>query len=90
AFVDGACANALALMILYPLVLAKVRVQAWRGEDGPSMLDVWRAAHARRGGAGLYDGLAVQLVKGFVSQGVTMMVKQRIEQMIVRMYLRGR
>ncbi|KAH9833506.1 mitochondrial carrier [Rhodofomes roseus] len=86
AFLDGACANALALAALYPLVLAKVRVQAWRRAGGsgtvgsaPTMLDVWRAACADpgRGWHGLYDGLGAQLVKGFVCQGVTMMVKQR-------------
>ncbi|KZT03946.1 mitochondrial carrier [Laetiporus sulphureus 93-53] len=77
-FIDGACANALALALLYPLILAKVRVQAWHSDpDAPTMLDIWRVAHATRGWAGLYDGLGTQLVKGFVSQGVTMMVKQR-------------
>ncbi|KAH9915881.1 mitochondrial carrier domain-containing protein [Fomitopsis serialis] len=97
AFLDGACANALALAALYPLVLAKVRVQAWRkrsgavdGESAPTMVDVWRTACAEpgRGWCGLYDGLGAQIVKGFVNQGVTMMVKQRIEHALVRMYLR--
>jgi len=106
AFFDGAFPNALALALLYPLVLAKVRVQAWRGarrkaevtvnnparggSAAPTMLDVWSTACAERGLAGLYDGLGAQVVKGFVSQGVTMMIKQRIEQTVVKMYLRGR
>ncbi|OSX61684.1 hypothetical protein POSPLADRAFT_1145290 [Postia placenta MAD-698-R-SB12] len=81
AFMDGACANALALALLYPLVLAKVRVQARRrptAEGGaPTMASVWRAALSERGWSGLYDGLGAQLMKGFVSQGVTMMAKQR-------------
>lgn len=93
AFMDGACANALALALLYPLVLAKVRVQARRrktAEGGaPTMASVWRAALSERGWSGLYDGLGAQVMKGFVSHGVTMMAKQRIEQAIVRMYLQG-
>ncbi|CCM02954.1 uncharacterized protein FIBRA_05069 [Fibroporia radiculosa] len=96
AFLDGACSNALALALLYPVVLAKVRVQAWRPtlQEGASrgattMMDVWRTALTQRGCAGLYDGLGAQIVKGFVNQGVTMMVKQRIEQALVRLYVRG-
>lgn len=86
AFADGAFANALAIAALYPLLLAKVRVQAWRrsadvsdAKEDPTMLGVWRAAcqDPERGWKGLYDGLAVQILKGFVNQGVTMMVKQR-------------
>ncbi|KZT72453.1 mitochondrial carrier [Daedalea quercina L-15889] len=96
AFLNGACANALALAALYPLVLAKVRVQAWRratgenSESAPTTLDVWRTACAdpQRRWLGLYDGLGAQIIKGFVSQGVTMMVKQRIEHAIVQIYLR--
>ena len=41
------------------------------------MADVWIDAVQAEGWAGLYQGLAAQLVKGFVSQGVTMLVKQR-------------
>lgn len=86
AFADGAFANVLALAALYPLLLAKVRVQAWHRSTKTSdmaetstMLGVWRAAckEPKRGWKGLYDGLAVQIMKGFVNQGVTMMVKQR-------------
>lgn len=48
-------------------------------KGNPTMLSVWHAAcqDPERRWKGLYDGLAVQLLKGFVNQGVTMMVKQR-------------
>ncbi|KAI0628360.1 mitochondrial carrier domain-containing protein [Trametes polyzona] len=90
AFFSGATANALATAILYPLLLAKVRVQASRKQPGRtmSMADVWIDAVQAEGWAGLYQGLAAQLVKGFVSQGVTMLVKQRIERAVVRLYTR--
>jgi len=67
-------------------------VQAWKraGDSGtPTMLAVWREARARRGWAGVYDGLEAQLIKGFVSQGVTMLMKQRIERAVVSVYTRG-
>ncbi|KAI0366697.1 mitochondrial carrier [Pilatotrama ljubarskyi] len=93
AFLSGATANALAVAILYPLLLAKVRVQASRkrnGGGGGSMMDVWARAIQEDGWRGLYQGLAAQLVKGFVNQGVTMLVKQRIERAAVRIYSKGR
>ncbi|KAL6302941.1 mitochondrial carrier domain-containing protein [Sparassis latifolia] len=83
AFLDGALSNALALAVLYPLVLAKVRVQAWRDM---SMFAVWREAFRSAGWAGLYHGLTAILLKGFVSQGITMLVKQRIEQAVMHIH----
>ena len=79
AFLSGATANALAITMLYPLLLAKVRVQASRARSGhvPSMTDVWAAALRSEGWRGLYAALGAQILKGFVSQGVTMLVKQR-------------
>ncbi|KAJ7807821.1 mitochondrial carrier domain-containing protein [Mycena olivaceomarginata] len=38
--------------------------------------------------SGLYQGLEMQIVKGFLSQGVTFLVKGRIEQLIVETYSR--
>ena len=79
AFLAGATANAITVTILYPLLLAKVRVQAGRARAGRtlSMTDVWGAAVKEEGWCGLYAALGVQILKGFVGQGVTMLVKQR-------------
>ncbi len=79
AFFAGATANAVTVTILYPLLLAKVRVQAGRARPGRalSMTDVWVAALKAEGWRGLYAALGVQILKGFVGQGVTMLVKQR-------------
>ncbi|OSC98404.1 mitochondrial carrier [Trametes coccinea BRFM310] len=91
AFLSGATANALAVAILYPLLLAKVRVQAYHnGVGANSVTDVWSRAIKEEGWRGLYQGLVAQLVKGFVNQGVTMLVKQRIERAAVRVYSRTR
>ncbi|KAI1785290.1 mitochondrial carrier [Ganoderma leucocontextum] len=91
AFLVGATANAVTVTILYPLLLAKVRVQAGRAraERTLSMTDVWAAALKAEGWRGLYAALGVQILKGFVSQGVTMLVKQRIERRVVRLFTRN-
>lgn len=69
-----------AVSILYPLILAKTRLQAVRHQSKDrkyTMLGVWRAALSPDGPAGLYQGLEAQLLKGFLNQGLTMMTKQR-------------
>lgn len=42
-----------------------------------NILEVWQTAYEREGFQGLYQGLESQVLKGIVSQGVTMMVKTR-------------
>lgn len=68
-------------------MLAKTRLQVYRkrareeakepaGSES-SMITIWGNAIRRDGPKGLYQGIEAQIMKGFVSQGVTMMVKQR-------------
>ena len=89
-FFGAAFSNAVATWLLYPLMLAKTRLQVHRKRvkeaekastqvDGTdvSMLTIWEDALRKEGPGGLYQGLEAQLLKGFVSQGVTMMIKQR-------------
>jgi adenine nucleotide transporter 17 len=68
-------------MILYPLILAKTRIQASGGrKDSDSALEALLRVLRRTaasGPVGLYQGLSAQLVKGFVSQGVSFLVKER-------------
>lgn len=95
-FLGAAMSNAIATWILYPLMLAKTRLQVHRkrmreadkeSQDETSMLTIWEDALRREGPFGLYQGLEAQLIKGFLSQGVTMMVKQRVETYVVMLYL---
>ncbi|KAI5890095.1 mitochondrial carrier [Schizophyllum commune H4-8] len=145
AFIGGAVASSIASTILYPLILAKIRVQAsstlsdnfldvlreaysgkfnerrhhgygapLASDDTPSFSDVvkekvpveevyeaqekavhegkGRALHARKarptGLAAVYQGLEMQILKGFFGQGVTFLVKRRIEQLVVDAYVR--
>ncbi|KAI0077194.1 mitochondrial carrier [Panus rudis PR-1116 ss-1] len=92
AFVGAAVSNSIATAILYPLILAKTRLQMQKkrrlekdndgqldNEENDNVLTIWLQAYAKYGWAGIYQGLEAQVVKGFVSQGVTMMVKQRYD-----------
>ncbi|KAF7979009.1 hypothetical protein HWV62_43973 [Athelia sp. TMB] len=92
AFVGGAVAQSIATTLLYPLILAKTRIQTARAapstaasspSNAPNIWDVWRAAYAREGLPGVYQGLEAQVLKGVVSQGLTLMVKTRIEMAVV-------
>lgn len=83
-FALGAISNAVATIPLYPLVLIKVLGQSGqRGvEPGRSRRRDGLVGTAMRiieqeGFPGLYKGLEGQLLKGLVSQGVMMLVKQR-------------
>ncbi|KAJ7725077.1 mitochondrial carrier domain-containing protein [Mycena metata] len=104
AFFLAAVSNSIAATILYPLMLAKTRLQA---SSATSMGEVLHDAYTGKGRStrrlpgvqiqtknpgipGLYQGLEMQIVKGFLSQGVTFLVKGRVEQIIVEMYSRRR
>ncbi|KAJ3483358.1 hypothetical protein NLI96_g6364 [Meripilus lineatus] len=83
AFLGAAFSNTIATILLYPLILAKTRLQVHRqharnGEDrDPGPYLIWKRIIAARGWRGFYQGLEAQILKGFVNQGVAMMVKQR-------------
>lgn len=80
-FLGAACSNAVATLILYPLILAKTRLQIHRKSENAhtdlDMWNVWKSVWTKDGMGGIYKGLDAQILKGFVSQGVTMLVKQR-------------
>ncbi|KAF8058781.1 mitochondrial carrier domain-containing protein [Lyophyllum atratum] len=105
AFFGAAFSNSIAVALLYPILLAKTRLQAssttslqdimidaYHGTDTFSTMrrKLQKEKNVKPGPWGLYQGLEVQILKGFLSQGVTFLVKGRIEQMIVDAYLRRR
>lgn len=77
AFLGGAVSSSIAIALLYPLILAKTRLQARKSGS-------LRAVLLQR--SGQYQGLEMQTIKGFLSQGVTFLVKGRIEQLVVWAY----
>ncbi|PPQ92429.1 hypothetical protein CVT25_008650 [Psilocybe cyanescens] len=105
AFFGGAISNSIAVILLYPLILGKKRVQvsssatiqdvlvdAYRGEDilasGNLKRDEEKAEDSKIVGVkGLYQGLQMKIITVFLSQGVTFLVKGRIEQLVIAAYL---
>ncbi|KAI0313315.1 mitochondrial carrier [Amylostereum chailletii] len=104
-FTGAALANAVAVTFLYPLILAKTRLQIARassptfstdhsthiplppsGLKRPTISSTLIAAYSGQDGfpGGLYQGLSAQIAKGVISMGVTIMVKERIEQGLVQ------
>ncbi|GAA5908315.1 uncharacterized protein JCM6883_004344 [Sporobolomyces salmoneus] len=85
-FFCGAFASSLASLITYPLILAKTRLQ-FKSPTGRALyaspFDVFRRAYKRHGFAGLYAGVEGQLLKGFVNEGLKLLIKERLELMIV-------
>ncbi|KAF8996159.1 mitochondrial carrier domain-containing protein [Cyathus striatus] len=103
AFFGAAISNSIAIAILYPIILAKTRLQsssatsmrqllldAYFGNDNHSRSKALSSARkgTNAGFEGLYQGLEMKIIKGFLSQGVTFLIKGRIEQIIVAMYVR--
>ncbi|THH15058.1 hypothetical protein EW146_g5369 [Bondarzewia mesenterica] len=84
-FIGAALANSLAVTILYPLILAKTRVQLAKSQSSdsddshPSIQSVLYDAYTKTNvfTGGLYQGLEAQIAKGFLSQGITLMMKRR-------------
>jgi len=90
-FVGGALSNSIAVCLLYPLMLAKTRAQVLPGSaKGRHLVSILKDAYKRGSYGGLYQGLEAQIIKGFLSQGLTIMVKQRIERLMLYMYLQSR
>ncbi|GAA5994102.1 hypothetical protein JCM5350_008094 [Sporobolomyces pararoseus] len=85
-FFCGAFASSLASLATYPLILAKTRLQ-FKSPTGRALynspFDVFRRAYARQGFAGLYAGVEGQLLKGFVNEGLKLLIKERLELIIV-------
>ncbi|KPV78430.1 uncharacterized protein RHOBADRAFT_40977 [Rhodotorula graminis WP1] len=85
-FICGALASAVASGVTYPLILAKTRLQ-FKSPTGRalyrSQVDVFRKTVRKQGLKGLYQGVESQLLKGFLSEGVKLVVKDRIELLIV-------
>ncbi|GAA5922983.1 uncharacterized protein JCM15063_003489 [Sporobolomyces koalae] len=85
-FFCGAFASSVASLVTYPLILAKTRLQ-FKSPTGRALysspFDVFRRAYSKQGLVGLYAGVEGQLLKGFVNEGLKLLIKERLELVIV-------
>ena len=74
----------IASVVSQPLIVAKVGLQSRpppsrEGKPFNSFLEVMEHIIEHEGVLGLYKGLLPQLLKGFLVQGILMMIKERME-----------
>ncbi|KIN07419.1 hypothetical protein OIDMADRAFT_186009 [Oidiodendron maius Zn] len=89
-FLMAAVSKGFASTITYPFSLAKARAQASSGARKDSkratvfttVLEIYR----RDGPAALYEGVFGEILKGFFSHGITMIIKEAIHKLIVHAY----
>lgn len=72
--------NCIASAITYPLILAKTRLQFKSSGRRlyKSNLDVFVKTFKKQGLLGLYSGIEGQILKAFLSEGLKMLIKQRL------------
>lgn len=97
-FFFSASAKTLATLITYPLILVKTQMQVKAadnkkngGTGSVSLLgtfkDLVTPKNGKSGGlAHLYQGARGQVLKGFFSQGITMLTKDQISRLIIYIY----
>ncbi|KAJ3737699.1 mitochondrial carrier domain-containing protein [Lentinula guzmanii] len=70
--------------------LISIMLDAYEGRYNRDRTQKWDGNEGVTGFQGLYQGLEMQILKGFLNQGVTFLVKGRIEQLIIQTYMRHR
>lgn len=91
AFVLGAMSKALATIATQPLIVAKVGLQsrpppARNGKPFKSFIEVMGYIIEHEGLLGLFKGIAPQITKGLLVQGLLMMTKERLELLFVLLF----
>merc|ERR1712000_282309 len=91
AFMLGAMSKALATIATQPLIVAKVGLQsrpppAREGKPFKSFIEVMAYIIENEGPLGLFKGIAPQITKGLLVQGLLMMTKERMELMFIILF----
>lgn len=81
----------IATIVTQPLIIAKVGLQSKpppqrKGKPFKTFTEVMAFIVERDGILGLWKGVAPQLLKGFLVQGILMMTKERVEIMFVLLF----
>lgn len=88
-FLFPATAKTLATMMTYPLLLLKTHMQMKKDSpNSPSLFEGLKASAGQSGNklAKLYLGISGQILKGFFSQGITMLTQDQISRLIIYLY----
>ncbi|KAL9002268.1 MAG: hypothetical protein Q9188_004795 [Gyalolechia gomerana] len=90
-FFLGAASKALATVVTQPLIVAKVGLQsrpplARQGKPFKSFIEVMTYIIEHEGPLALFKGLAPQITKGILVQGLLMMTKERMEILFIVLF----
>lgn len=91
AFLLGAMSKSLATIATQPLIVAKVGLQSKpppsrQGKPFKSFIEVMKFIVENEGLLGLFKGIAPQISKGLLVQGLLMMTKERMELMFIVLF----
>jgi adenine nucleotide transporter 17 len=94
AFFCGALAKAFATIITFPLIRIKTVLNTWgklhNGESPPDFLDLGKQIMKEQGFVGLYTGLSPQLSKGVLNSAIMLMIKERIDETVSKLFNVGK
>ncbi|KAL4928610.1 mitochondrial carrier domain-containing protein [Aspergillus undulatus] len=88
AFSLGACSKVLATVVTHPLIVAKTMLQSEppesrKGKTFSGFTEILAYIVSNEGLLRLYKGLAPQIIKGFLVQGLIMLLKERTELLLM-------
>lgn len=91
AFLLGAMSKSLATIATQPLIVAKVGLQSKpppsrQGKPFKSFIEVMKFIVENEGLLGLFKGIAPQISKGLLVQGLLMMTKERMELLFIVLF----
>jgi len=91
AFLLGAMSKSLATIATQPLIVAKVGLQSKpppsrAGKPFRSFVEVMKFIVEHEGVLGLFKGIAPQISKGLIVQGLLMMTKERMELLFILLF----
>jgi len=91
AFLLGAMSKSLATIATQPLIVAKVGLQSKpppsrEGKPFRSFIEVMQFIVHNEGLLGLFKGIAPQITKGLIVQGLLMMTKERMELLFIVLF----
>ncbi|KAL3432903.1 mitochondrial carrier domain-containing protein [Aspergillus tetrazonus] len=94
-FLLGACSKLLATVVTHPLIVAKTMLQSEppesrKGKSFSGFTEVLTFIVRNEGLLRLYKGLAPQIIKGLLVQGLMMLLKERTELLIKAISLHGK